>query len=176
MSALLSLPEALTRLYRTVYPPARPPKKEDALRMGVLGAARITPIAIINPALTHPDLVVEGVAARDRKRAQEFAKKHGIKRVFGGYQEMIDDPAIDVVYNPLPNGLHHEWTIKAIQAGKHVLLEKPSASNEKEAKEIWEKAKEKNVVVLEAWHYRNHPALHEYVSLQGSSGTLSVPR
>ncbi len=158
---LLSLPDTASRLYRTLYPP-RPAKKGNALRLGILGAARIAPIAVINPALSHPDLVVAGVAARDVGRAKQYAKKWGIGRVYGSYDELIQSAEIDVVYNPLPNGLHHEWTLKCIEAGKHVLLEKPSASNEREAREIFERAREKNVLVLEAFHYRFHPALHEF--------------
>ncbi len=130
--------------------------------MGILGAANIAPIAAITPARTHPDIIVSGVAARSKDRATAFAKKHGIPHVFDSYDDLINDPGIDVVYNPLPNGLHYEWTLKCIAAGKHVLLEKPSTSNEAETKKLFEKAKEANVLVLEAFHYRFHPALHEF--------------
>ncbi|SPO23526.1 related to Oxidoreductase [Ustilago trichophora] len=132
------------------------------LRMGILGAANIAPAAVIIPAKTHPDLIVSAVAARSKAKATAFAKKHNIPHVFDSYEDLINDPAIDVVYNPLPNGLHYEWTLKCIAAKKHVLLEKPSTSNEADTKKVFEAAKQANVLVLEAFHYRFHPALHEF--------------
>lgn len=67
---------------------------------------------------------------------------------------MLDDPTIDAIYNPLPNGLHYEWTLKAIKAGKHVLLEKPSCNTAEETRKVFDYAKEEGVIVLEAFHYR----------------------
>jgi len=87
---------------------------------------------------------------------------HGIEKTFGGssgYQDMLDDPTIDAIYNPLPNGLHYEWTMRALAAGKHVLLEKPSSNNADETRRMFEFAREKNLVLLEAFHYRFHPAV-----------------
>jgi predicted dehydrogenase len=71
--------------------------------------------------------------------------------------DMLDDPSIDAIYNPLPNGLHYEWTMKALKAGKHVLVEVPSTNRSSEAKEMFALAKEKNLVLLEAFHYRYDP-------------------
>ena len=153
----------IARLYRAIFNPTKPAaKSENAIRFGILGAANIAPFAMINPALSSADVVVLGVAARSKEKATKFATKHGIPHVFDSYDDLIANDEIDAVYNPLPNGLHHEWTLKCIAAGKHVLLEKPSASNEQQSKEIFAAAKEKGVVVLEAFHYRFHPALHEY--------------
>src|SRR5512144_341678 len=95
------------------------------LRIGVLGAAKITPMALLRPARAVREAAVVAVAARDEQRARRFAAKHGIARVHPTYDALLADPEIDAVYNPLPNGLHCEWTIKALQAGKHVLCEKP---------------------------------------------------
>src|SRR5690242_7714559 len=95
------------------------------LRIGVLGAARITPNALIKPARALPEVSVTAVAARDPERAQAFAKKHGIPRTHASYGDLLADPNIDAIYNPLPNALHAEWTIAALRAGKHVLCEKP---------------------------------------------------
>lgn len=86
-----------------------------------------------------------------------FADKNGIPNTHASYDALIADPEIDCIYNPLPNGLHYEWTRKALQAGKHVLLEKPATSNEKQAKELTALAQSKNLVLLEAFHYRFHP-------------------
>ncbi|KDN48446.1 hypothetical protein K437DRAFT_290422 [Tilletiaria anomala UBC 951] len=146
-SSLFSLPDSVWRIYRAFNPPTLP-KNANPLRIGILGAADIAPMALVNPARTHADVVVHGIAARDR--------------VFDTYDALINDPEIEGVYNPLPNGLHALWTRKCIEAGKHDLLEKPSASNAQEASEPFALAAKKNVVVLEAFHYRFHPALHEF--------------
>lgn len=161
MAALKDLYNRLSSLYTCVSPP-HSTKSENALRMGLLGASSIAPPAVINAALSHPDIIISAIAARSRSRAEAFARKHSIPHVFSSYDELISDPSIDVVYNPLPNGLHYEWTLKCIKAGKHVLLEKPSCSNESETNKIMEEAKAAGVLVLEAFHYRFHPALHEF--------------
>jgi predicted dehydrogenase len=127
------------------------------VQIGVLGAARIAPRALIKPAKTNADVVVAAVAARDVSRAQAFAGKHGIHRVHGSYEALLDDPDIDAVYNPLPNGLHGKWTRAALAAGKHVLCEKPFTANAAEAREIAGLAAQSDRVVMEAFHYRYHP-------------------
>src|ERR1700761_7541171 len=90
------------------------------LRIGILGAARIAPSALIKPTRRSGGATVVAVAARDQERATEFARKQGIPRVLRSYAELVEDPEIDAVYNPLPNGLHGHWTIAALRAGKHV--------------------------------------------------------
>ncbi len=131
--------------------PARP------LRIGTLGAARITPMALIRPARKLPEAEIVAVAARDEGRARKFASKYGIPRVHASYDELLADPEIDAVYNPLPNGLHCEWTIRALDAGKHVLCEKPIASNEAEARSMAAAAERTGLVLAEAFHWRYHP-------------------
>ncbi|MGH3409084.1 MAG: Gfo/Idh/MocA family protein [Streptosporangiaceae bacterium] len=127
------------------------------VRVGTLGAARIAPTALVRPARVVPEVVVTAVAAREPARAREFADKHGIPVVHDSYEALIGDPEIDAIYNPLPNSLHAPWTLRAIAAGKHVLCEKPFASNEAEAAEVADAAKSAGVVVMEAFHYRYHP-------------------
>jgi predicted dehydrogenase len=129
----------------------------DRLRIGTLGAARITPGALIKPARRVPEVTVAAVAARDRDRARQFAARHGIAVVHDSYDALIADPAIDAIYNPLPNSLHAPWTLRAIEAGKHVLCEKPFASNEAEAAQVAAAARAAGLVVMEAFHYRYHP-------------------
>jgi predicted dehydrogenase len=129
----------------------------DRLRIGTLGAARVTPHALIKPARQIPEVTVSAVAARDPERARRFAAKHRIRRVHDSYQELLDDPAIDAVYNPLPNSLHAPWTLRAIEAGKHVLCEKPFAANAREAAAVAAAAAASGLVVMEALHYRYHP-------------------
>jgi predicted dehydrogenase len=129
----------------------------DRLRVGTLGAARITPAALIKPARQVPEVAVTAVAARDPARARRFAGRHGIATVHDSYQALIDDPDVDAVYNPLPNSLHAPWTLRAIAAGKHVLCEKPFTANEAEAAEVAAAAAPAGLVVMEAFHYRYHP-------------------
>lgn len=165
MSAVKDLYNRFSNIYTSFKPPSVPKSTNNEaqpLRMGILGAANIAPPAVIIPARSHSDIIVSAVAARSKARATEFAKKYGIPHVFDSYDDLINDPGVDVIYNPLPNGLHYEWTMKCIAAGKHVLLEKPSTSNEEETKKLMEEAKKANVLVLEAFHYRFHPALHEF--------------
>src|SRR5215470_13213106 len=127
------------------------------LRIGILGAARIAPMALIRPARQVPEVSVTAVAARDVDRARAFAKKHGLARVHSSYAELLSDPEIDAIYNPLPNGLHCEWTIKALEAGKHVLCEKPLASNADEAERMVAASTATGRVLVEAFHWRYHP-------------------
>jgi len=144
------------------------------LRIGVLGAARITPDALLKPAAANPEVVVSAVAARDSDRARAFAAKHGIARVHDSYDALITDPEIDAVYNPLPNHLHGSWTRAALDAGKHVLCEKPFTANAEEAREIAAAAAGTDRVVMEAFHYRYHPmtARIEEIIASGELGEL----
>ncbi|KAK7756365.1 hypothetical protein SLS62_001591 [Diatrype stigma] len=149
-------------------PPGVVTKTAEPLRFGILGAADIAPNALISPAKTHPDVVVYAVAARDRGKAQSYAQKHGITEAKATYQDVLDDPMIDCVYIPLPNGLHFEWALRALQAGKHVLLEKPSVNNTEEAKMLFHHkllSAPKAPVLLEAAHYLFHPAWTKFMTL-----------
>jgi len=145
------------------------------LRIGTLGAARITPAALVRPARAVPDAEVVAVAARHRPRAEAFAAKHGIPAVHDSYDALLADPRIDAVYNPLPNSLHAPWTLRAIEAGKHVLCEKPFTANAREAEEVAVAAERAGVVVMEAFHYRYHP-LAERMSEVVTSGRLGRVR
>jgi predicted dehydrogenase len=133
------------------------PEHGKPLRIGVLGAASIAPSALIKPAKDNTDVEVTAVAARDGSRARAFAAKHGIAHVHESYEALLADPDIDAVYNPLPNGLHGRWTRAAVDAGKHVLCEKPLTANADEAREIADLAAKSDRVVMEAFHYRYHP-------------------
>lgn len=127
------------------------------LRFGILGAAAIAPNALIKPAATSSGAEVVAVAARDRDRATAFAAKHHIDRVHDTYEALLDDPDVDAVYNPLPNGLHGRWTVAALEAGKHVLCEKPFTANADEARAVAEVARGTDRVLMEAFHWRYHP-------------------
>jgi predicted dehydrogenase len=128
-----------------------------SIRIGVLGAASIVPMALTDPAKSVPEVQVLAIASRDPKHAYRFAKKHHIPRVHQTYSALLADHDIDAIYNPLPNSLHAEWTIKALKAGKHVLCEKPFASNAEEAETMARIAAETGLVLSEAFAYRYHP-------------------
>ncbi|MER5193729.1 Gfo/Idh/MocA family protein [Streptomyces sp. NPDC002755] len=146
---------------------------DEPLRIGVLGAARIAELSIVGPARAGGHRLV-AVAARDRDRAEAFAAAHGVERVVGSYADLVADPEIEVVYNPLANSLHGPWNLAALKAGKHVLTEKPSASNTAEAAEVREAAAEAGTVFVEGFHYLFHPVtrrLHELLD-SGELGDL----
>ena len=145
--------------------------EQHPLRFGILGAARIAPDALIKAAQNVPDAVVVAVAARDPKRAREFADAHKIPRVLATYDDLVNDPALDVIYNPLPNSLHCEWTLAALRAGKHVLCEKPLASNAAEAERMTQAAGASGKILGEAFHYRYHPLADRIRALM-TDGTL----
>ncbi|MFE7745564.1 Gfo/Idh/MocA family protein [Nocardia sp. NPDC057455] len=144
------------------------------LRIGILGAARIAPAAIVRPARGNADVVVAAMAAREPERARAFARTHGIAQVFDSYAALIAAPDIDAVYNPLPNGLHGRWTKEALAAGKHVLCEKPFTANAAEAREVAASAATSDRVVMEAFHYRYHPMTRraEEIIASGELGEL----
>ena len=116
------------------------------------------------------------VASRDPGHAQDYARKWDIPRAHGSYQALLDDPDVDVIYNALPNALHCEWTVKAADAGKHVLCEKPLTLSVEEVDRIIEAAERNGVVVLEAFMYRYHPQTFKVQELirEGAIGDLRV--
>jgi predicted dehydrogenase len=129
---------------------------ERVLRWGLLSTARINH-ALMAPLRSSTRNRLVAVASRTPERAEAYARKWNIPRAFGSYEAMLADPDIDVIFNPLPNGLHAEWTIKAAQAGKHVLCEKPFAMTPAEVDAMADAAQRAGVVVAEAFMYRHHP-------------------
>lgn len=143
------------------------------LRIGVLGAARIAAEGIIEPARALGHEVV-AVAARDRTRAERFAAEHGVAHVHDTYADVLTDPEVDVVYNALVNSLHARWNIAALEAGKHVLSEKPITGNAAEARAVRETARRSRGEIVEGLHYLHHPVnvrLRELV-MSGGLGAL----
>jgi predicted dehydrogenase len=127
------------------------------VRIGVLGAARIAPAALMKPAQVVEGVEVAAVAARNRARAEAFATRWSVPTVHDSYDALVADPSLDAVYIPLPNGLHAHWTLAALEAGRHVLCEKPFTSNAAQAREVAAAADGTGLVVMEAFHYRYHP-------------------
>jgi D-xylose 1-dehydrogenase (NADP+, D-xylono-1,5-lactone-forming) len=126
------------------------------IQWGILGAARINQALI--PAIKKSSRSrLRAVASRDNDKADAYAREWRIPKAYGSYEALLNDPEIDVVYIPLPNGLHAEWTIRAAQAGKYVLCEKPLALSLEEVDGISAAAASSGVVVTEAFMYRHHP-------------------
>ena len=146
----------------------------DRVRIGCLGAAKIAPAALFKPAKDVDEVEVTAIAARDPVRAGSFASKHGIPVVHDSYDALLEDPDVDAVYNPLPNGLHGLWTIKALEAGKHVLCEKPFTANAGEAQEVAAVADRTGLVVMEAFHWRYHPLAARILEIIDSGELGSV--
>jgi predicted dehydrogenase len=129
----------------------------DVLRWGILSTAKIGIEKVIPATAAAARCEVVAIASRDLGRAQAAASGLGIARAFGSYEELLADPDIDAVYNPLPNHLHAEWTIAAARAGKHVLCEKPLATNAAEAERMIQACEAEGVLLMEAFMYRLHP-------------------
>ena len=146
----------------------------EPLRIGVLGAARIAELSIVGPAHATGHRLV-AVAARDRSRAEAFATRHGVERVVDSYAALLADPEVEVVYNPLANALHGPWNLAAVRAGRHVLTEKPSASNADEARQVRDAATAAGVSLMEGFHYPYHP-LHARMHALLTSGKLGELR
>ncbi|MBS1860660.1 MAG: Gfo/Idh/MocA family oxidoreductase [Actinobacteria bacterium] len=126
------------------------------LRWGILSTARI--IEELLPGFAAAaDAELGAVASRDGGRARSYAAANGIEVAHSSYEGLLDDPAIDCVYIPLPNSLHREWVEAALRAGKHVLCEKPLTATAAEAEALFDLAEERGLVLMEAFMYRHHP-------------------
>jgi predicted dehydrogenase len=128
------------------------------LRWGVLSTSKFARTKFL-PAMQNCEFAeAAAIASGNVEKAREIAREAGIAKVYGSYEELLADPAIEVVYNPLPNHLHVEWSIKALEAGKHVLCEKPIAMNAAEAETLFEASKRHpKLKIMEAFMYRHHP-------------------
>ncbi len=148
------------------------------LRWGVIGSANIAVKSVIPAIQQSRNGTVTAIASRNKDKANEAAQKLGIDKTYGSYEELLKDPDIDAVYIPLPNHLHAEWTIRAAEAGKHVLCEKPLALNAEEAERMVEACKKAGVHLAEAFMYRHHPRYKAILSLirEGGIGEIRAIR
>lgn len=145
------------------------------VRWGILSTANIAATKVIPAMQQGKYCEVTAIASRDLAKAQAEAKQLGIPHTFGSYEELLADPHIDAIYNPLPNYLHVPWSIKALEAGKHVLCEKPIALTAGEAQRLLEAAKQHpNLKIMEAFMYRFHPQWQQArrLALEGKIGEL----
>lgn len=127
------------------------------VRWGILSCAGIADRAFIPGVKNSKTGVVVAVSSRNLDKAKAFAEKHGVDKAYGSYEELLQDPDIDAVYIPLPNQMHAEWTMKAAEAKKHVLCEKPLTTNEADAVRSVEACRKYGVLLGEAFMYRHHP-------------------
>ncbi len=140
------------------------------VRWGILSTAGIGR-AFVRGAGRSRNSCVQAVSSREWTRAHEWAKEHGVPRAFGSYEELLASDEVDAIYNPLPNAMHAEWTIKALEAGKPVLCEKPFASNAAEAGEMVAASRRTGMPLAEAFMYRHHP-LYDQVRAVLDAGTI----
>jgi predicted dehydrogenase len=147
------------------------------LRWGILGTGNIAG-QFTTGVLASRRGVVAAVGSRNAETAQGFARKYEIAGIHGSYEALISDPGVDAIYNSAPNSLHAEWTIRALQAGKHVLCEKPIGMDAAEAERMFDAAKRAGRVLMEAFMYRTHPQTLAVVDVvkSGAIGQLRLIR
>jgi xylose dehydrogenase (NAD/NADP) len=126
------------------------------MRIGILSTANIAR-SFVSGVRSSKQVTVAAVASRDPGKARQFAQENAIPRHFGSYESLLADEAVDAIYNPLPNSLHAEWSIRALRAGKHVLCEKPLAATAHEARAMFEAARQHNVHLAEGFPYLAQP-------------------
>jgi D-xylose 1-dehydrogenase (NADP+, D-xylono-1,5-lactone-forming) len=131
-------------------------KQGDAVRWGVLSTARINDKVLAGAALA-PNVDVVAVGSRDRSRGEAFAAEHGIGRVHSSYEDLLADDEVEAVYIPLPNSLHVPWSVRALEAGKHVLCEKPLTRRAADAEAAFDAAERADRLLMEAFMWRYHP-------------------
>jgi predicted dehydrogenase len=142
------------------------------IRIGLLGTAKVAEYGLVKAAANTGEVALVAVAARDGGKAAHYADKHGIAASYCGYQRLLDQPDIDAVYLPLSNHVHEEWAIKALQAGKHVLCEKPLAPNAASADRIRQEAARHQLVIWEGFAFRHHPFWQRVLSLLPELGEI----
>jgi xylose dehydrogenase (NAD/NADP) len=139
----------------------------DPVRWGIMSTALINAKVLRGAALSS-DVSVLAVGSRDGDRSREFASQWGIARAYGSYDELLADPDVEAVYIPLPNSMHHTWTMRSLEAGKHVLCEKPYTRHAADVSAAFDKAAQSGLVLSEAFMFRYHPHIQALVQLVGS--------
>ena len=148
-----------------------------SIRVGILSTARINRL-VIAPARESDKVEITAVASRDAERAGAYAREWGIERAYGSYEELLADPEIDAIYNPLPNSMHVDWSIRGLEAGKHVLCEKPLSRHPEDVERAFDVAEREGLVLTEAFMYRHNPQTARLVELVrgGAVGDVRVVR
>ncbi len=146
----------------------------ERVKWGVLGNANIARACVIPAIQRSSNGTVHALATRSPERAWPVAAEHGIEHIYDGYEALLEDPDVEAIYVPLPNHLHHPWTLKALNAGKHVLCEKPLACDAQQAQEMVEAAEDNGLLLLEAFMYRFHPRSRRIKEMVGG-GAIGTP-
>ena len=149
----------------------------SAVKWGIMSTAHINRLFLAG-AREARSVELYAVASRDRARAQAYARENGIPNAHGSYDELLADADVEAVYIPLPNSLHVEWSIRALQAGKHVLCEKPLSRRPDEVARAFDAAEQNDRLLMEAFMYRHHPQTHRLIELiaAGAIGRLRMIR
>jgi predicted dehydrogenase len=150
---------------------------ERAVKWGILSTARINDLFIAG-ARQSPDVEIVAVASRERQRVEAYARERGIERAHPSYEDLLADPDVDVLYISLPNSMHVDWTIRALEAGKHVLCEKPLSQRTAEVERAFAVAEREGRMLMEAFMYRHHPQTSRLLALvaEGAIGRLRLVR
>jgi D-xylose 1-dehydrogenase (NADP+, D-xylono-1,5-lactone-forming) len=148
-----------------------------AVKWGILSTARINDLFIAG-ARESSAIEIVAVASRERERVEAYAHERGIERAHAGYEELLADPQVDVVYISLPNSMHVDWTIRALEAGKHVLCEKPLSRRAADVERAFAVAEREGRILMEAFMYRHHPQTARLLDLieQGAVGRVRLVR
>ena len=147
----------------------------DRTRWGILSTAKIN-LAVLEGARAAAGVEFVAIASRDSARAEAYAHEHGLARAHGSYEALLADDGIDAVYIPLPNSLHHEWTLRALAAGKHVLCEKPYTRHGVEVEEAFDLAERNGLILSEAFMWRHNPQTARFIELLPEIGELQTIR
>ena len=146
-----------------------------SIKWGILGNATIARKCMIPAIFSSVNGRIQALASRNPEEVETLAEKYDITQLYSKYESVIEDKQVDIVYIPLPNHFHKEWTIRALEAGKHVLCEKPLACNTTEAMEMAEVASKKGLHLMEALMYRFHPR-SKIIYQMVSEGKIGTPR
>jgi predicted dehydrogenase len=147
----------------------------DRIKWGVLGNANIARLCVIPAIQKSTNSTVHALATRSPDAAGQLAAENKIPHVYDSYDKLLSDPEIQIVYIPLPNHLHHPWTLKTLKAGKHVLCEKPLACNADQARQMVDTARQSGLMLMEAFMYRFHPR-SQRIKEMVDGGTIGIPR
>lgn len=146
----------------------------DPLRIGMLGCAAIAESAMFGAIAQGAPITVTAVAARNTERARDYAHRWNIPAAYPGYEALLAEAQVDAIYVPLPNALHHHWVLAALEAGHHVLCEKPIAVNAAQAAEMVAAAEERGLLLVEAFHWRAHPVAERIAALASRLGPIQT--
>jgi len=159
----------------SILGPVRP-RRPNALRFGLLGLAGVTRFSIMYPSRRTGIAYVQCVASRDKRKAAAFARQWRVPTAHDNLSDVLNDSAIDAVYISLPTNMHFEWALRALEAGKSVLVEKPMAMSTEQISQLEAKAKLKGVTLMEAMHYRYHPVAKRLKDLVQSKQVGEIKR